>query len=394
MRPAKFTLFTMIKRGNNGQSFAQRGYAMLGIIAAIGVAATAVVVASLSATAVRNEQGRKDSNALALAKQALIASAASSNTQPGSLPCPDTNNDGLSDLNMTSGACASSVGRLPWQTLGLPDLRDAAGERLWYAVSANFQDLAANHINAYTTGMLNVSQPGQDSLSGIVAIVISPGQPVGNQTRDATSVNSAENYLESYTSSTLTATIVARDSTHNDQLSVVTPADIFSLVERRVAKEVQTALQKYYSAPSNPAPLSMPYPAQAAVPVNGTYTFPSTVVSPPFSTTVLSGYIPSDDPTLVLPAWFSSNYWNAVLFYRVDSNCVPSAVLAAAGPCGAVTFSVPSNSVLIGGTAGAPGSGTMAMLGFNGVSTSYTNFKTTVINAAVQAQPQTQAQMQ
>ena len=30
------------------------------------------------------------------------------------------------------------IGRLPWRTLGLPDLRDSSGERLWYAVSRQF----------------------------------------------------------------------------------------------------------------------------------------------------------------------------------------------------------------------------------------------------------------
>jgi hypothetical protein len=31
---------------------------------------------------------------------------------------------------------AERLGRLPWKTLGLPDLRDGDGERLWYAVSS------------------------------------------------------------------------------------------------------------------------------------------------------------------------------------------------------------------------------------------------------------------
>ena len=30
-------------------------------------------------------------------------------------------------------------GRLPWKTLAIPDLRDGAGERLWYAVSVRFK---------------------------------------------------------------------------------------------------------------------------------------------------------------------------------------------------------------------------------------------------------------
>jgi hypothetical protein len=59
-------------------------------------------------------------------------------------------------------------------------------------------------------------------------------------------------------------------------------------------------------------------------------------------------------------------------------------VSAATGTCGAATFAVPNYGVLIGGTAGVPNSGTMAVLDFNGVSTAYTNFQSTVLNAAVQ----------
>jgi hypothetical protein len=278
---------------------------MLAIIAAVGVATTAVVVTSLSTTAVRNEQGRRDSSALALAKQALIASAASSNSRPGSLPCPDVDNDGLSDQigNDAAAACTHFIGRLPWQTLGLPDLRDAAGERLWYVVSANFQDVSANRINSSTVGQLIVRE-GEQTTTGVVAIVTAPGKAIGNQRRDTSSVNSAANYLESYTSDTLTATVLAQDIMHNDQLAVITPADIFSLVERRVAKEVRNSLQNYYSAVSNPTPHSMPYPAQTEVIDDGTYSYPTTVIAPPFTGPVLSGYLPSNDPTLVLPAWF------------------------------------------------------------------------------------------
>src|SRR4051794_19970313 len=176
---------TVLRSSANRSATAQRGYAMLGIIAAIGIAATAVVVTSLSATAVRNDQGRRDSSALALAKQALIASAASSNLRPGSLPCPDVDNDGLSDQigNNPAAACTHFIGRLPWQTLGLPDLRDASGERLWYAVSTNFQDVAANSINSGTTGQL-IMQEGEQTTTGVVAIVTAPGKPIGSQQRN------------------------------------------------------------------------------------------------------------------------------------------------------------------------------------------------------------------
>ena len=361
---------------------------MLGIIAAIGIATTAVIVTSLSATAVRNEQGRKDSNALALARQALIASAASSNTRPGSLPCPDVDNDGVSDQLNSDPAqpCQQRIGRLPWQTLGLPDLRDAVGERLWYAVSLNFQDIGTNRINAGTTGELTVRE-GERTTPGVVAVVAAPGKIVANQTRNAAHVNDYEQYLESYAAAYLTLNMPVQDRTHNDQLSIITPADIFSLVQRRVAKEVQIKLHDYYSA-SN----TMPYPAQTEVQDGGIYSYPQTVVSPPFPTSTITGYIPSNDSALGLPAWFAANLWNRVLQYKVDASCLASAVLSAAGTCGAATFTGQNAGVLIGDSGGAAGGGTVAMLSFSGVSASYYNAASTVLSAAIQVQTQPQAQ--
>jgi hypothetical protein len=374
----------MIHRGYNVRFIGQRGYAMLGIIAALGVAATTVVVTSLSTTAVRNEQGRKDSNALAVAKQALIANAASSNSRPGSLPCPDVNDDGLSDYavaNDPSTPCSQVIGRLPWLTLGLTDLRDAAGERLWYAVSPNFQDLTPNRINASTVGQLTVHESDQ-ATSGVVAFVAAPGKAVGNQQRDQGRINNYEHYLESYAEGTFALNVLPHDTTHNDQLSIITPADIFALVQRRVVKEIQVSLQNYYIAAT---PNSLPYPGQNEVLHEGTYTYPMTVVSPPFSPAVIAGRLPTNDANLALPAWFNVNEWHRVLFYSVDGNCVNSGVVAAPGTCGSAVFSTPSNSVYIAGT-----TSTMAMLNFNGVSTVYSNAGSTILAASIQVLTQAQ----
>jgi hypothetical protein len=228
----------VIKRNShmNHKFPAQNGYAMFGIIAVLGVTTTAVVVTSLSVAAVHNEQNRRTSSALALAKQALIASAASSATHPGGLPCPDINNDGQPDITQ-AGTCAATVGRLPWQSLGLPDLRDGAGERLWYAMSENFQDISANRINPTGEGRLNAI--GVTNTHDVVAIVFAPGPAVGNQARDASNTNIADNYIESYASDSRTVNLRAPDSTYNDQILLISPVDIFTLAEKRVAKEVQ-----------------------------------------------------------------------------------------------------------------------------------------------------------
>jgi hypothetical protein len=105
------------------------------------------------------------------------------------------NNDGITDPPCRG--VNAHIGRLPWKTLGLPDLRDGSGERLWYAVSSNFvdnTDLTARPIqclapadpsggclNSGTTGYITVrSRIGAvindgTGTSAAIAVIIAPG---------------------------------------------------------------------------------------------------------------------------------------------------------------------------------------------------------------------------
>ncbi|HET7401531.1 MAG TPA: hypothetical protein VFJ62_07105, partial [Usitatibacter sp.] len=82
--------------------------------------------------AAARERERESERALALAREALIAYAAdhpiNSSVGPGYLPCPDLDNDGWAESTCGSLSGDSGqeqrLGRLPWKTLGLPDLRD------------------------------------------------------------------------------------------------------------------------------------------------------------------------------------------------------------------------------------------------------------------------------
>ncbi len=181
---------------------------------------------------------------LAQAKKALLARATVDATLPGSLPCPDlvthitgTNvpDDGIADL-FAGINCPSYVGRLPWRTLGLADLRDPDGERLWYALSPNFRDYASQVlINDATAGMLSIS--GASTLNNVVAIVFAPGAPLGAQSRSGTAnQNNVVNYLEGANASGGTAFVSQPpDANLNDRLVAITVADLLLSVERRVA---------------------------------------------------------------------------------------------------------------------------------------------------------------
>ena len=141
-----------------------RGHALLFLLlltAAVGVTLF-VYGASTEVTRAINADA-KTRAVLEQARAALIARAVSDANRPGSLPCPDAvtstpNNvpdDGIADL-LVGNACPSYIGRLPWRTLGVGDLRDAHGERLWYALSPNFRDDNSVQINSDSKGTLTV----------------------------------------------------------------------------------------------------------------------------------------------------------------------------------------------------------------------------------------------
>jgi hypothetical protein len=171
------------------------------VILVLGI--TTMFVNSLSNSAMQNARDRVTAESLAQAKEALIGYAlkvqvSNSNgcvpncPRPGDLPCPDTNNDGLqeSSCGNASGSTGQSsrIGRLPWKTLGLPDLRDGSGERLWYAVSNNFKySTRTATLNSDTPGTISVFAPDGTQLNngasttGAVAIVIAPSTAITRQ---------------------------------------------------------------------------------------------------------------------------------------------------------------------------------------------------------------------
>ncbi len=199
-----------------------------------------------TSTEVGIERDQRTVQALREAKAALIAWAANVNsTQPGALPCPDTNNDGIAE-GSCSGATVT-VGRLPWQSLGIDDLRDASGERLWYALSTNFRKLpGTTTINSDSQGQLGIAGTTVISATSgdVVAVVLAPGQPVAGQNRSAANVNSAASYLESTNAGTTgTFTTAAQPSdTFNDRVMPITRAELWAVVEPVVAARIQSDL--------------------------------------------------------------------------------------------------------------------------------------------------------
>lgn len=131
---------------------------------------------------------RQTALALAQAKEALIGYAARDANRPGSLPCPDKNDDGLSKPP-EDYPCDRIVARLPWSQLGLPDLRDGSGERLWYAISPAFASNKTSVLNSTTLGQITIRDAigaiiydaGAIPSTGVIAVVIAPGAVITRQ---------------------------------------------------------------------------------------------------------------------------------------------------------------------------------------------------------------------
>jgi len=207
------------------------------------------LVTTLS-TATAQVSMRRDATtqaAMEQAKAALIAWAALNPNRPGALPCPDTNNDGLAEPPV-GGACPQYVGRLPWATLGLPDLRDGAGELLWYALAQPFtNDPGAGAINSDTQGTLSVA--GTAPAANLIAIVFAPGPALVGQDRSAAGVNNVANYLDGGNAVATTnfrsgrwcerGTECPGGIPFNDELATITHAELFNVVENVVAKRIQ-----------------------------------------------------------------------------------------------------------------------------------------------------------
>jgi hypothetical protein len=248
----------------------QSGAALLILLALFATAAIYMLVSSLNrgSVALSLARSEKDRAVMQQAKAALIAWAAAqalTAAHPGGLPCPDRNNDGNAE-----GSCGSTnrLGRLPYKTLGIGELRDSSGELLWYGLSSNFRNTGT--VNSDRQGTITVS--GLTPATNAVAVVLAPGTRLGTQDRspggtacnsDTQPCNNAINYLEGINGDNLdTATYVAAAENltdtvvanlFNDQLLVITQQDLMSIVEPVIAARIERDIVRKYIYDSDPS---------------------------------------------------------------------------------------------------------------------------------------------
>lgn len=261
----------------------QRGAALLLLLVAVVIAFTAALISGFSKWSTPTTASRNvNAEILAQAKRALIGYVAKevldlSEDVPGRLPCPEaasvagTSGEGVAAGNCSTTAASSTVGRLPWRTLGIDKLVDASAEPLWYAVSPNWVlktgvPPVPPTINPGTAGQLSF-----DGTSGVVAVIFAPGKPIAtnptaaqitagcsarSQTRSdrshvATSVSAPDyrDYLECQNATSPIdasfGTAISGNETNeaiNDQAVVITAQDVLNAIQGPVAERLQRTI--------------------------------------------------------------------------------------------------------------------------------------------------------
>ena len=317
------------EKARRQQARRQRGAALLLMLLLVVLVGMGLFVSSLNRFSAAAQQAAEaqTQGALLEAKAALIGWATMNNL-PGQLPCPeDTSLIGLPNEGSARSSCNTGfvLGRLPWKTLGLPKLRDDAGEPLWYALSPGFR-LAP--INSDTPAQLSVDGVGQSA----VAVIIAPGASLAGQKRapvTATQPPDPAQYLEGGNGSGQGRLVSLGDAeAFNDRIMTISQQELFSAVEKRVAGEVLNELSRFFDAYHY-------YPRPAALDDISCLGEGSLSGECPSSSAGNFGRLPATPadawPFFLSTAqgsgsssrvrWFRPNGWQNLIFYAVADAC-------------------------------------------------------------------------
>ncbi len=194
------------------------GAALLILLMIITISAASFLLTGTSRLQGLLDRPYKNSVVLSQAKVALIAYSRLSDTDLSSatglrhryLPCPDLDGDGLEE---TPCGTSSAEGWLPWQTLGLPPLRDASATCLRYFVSSSYKQGAGvvpSIDPSLPAGDFTLNNPSQVISANAVAVIAAPGSVLLGQSRTmalgsrtecgssllSNAVNQAVNYMD------------------------------------------------------------------------------------------------------------------------------------------------------------------------------------------------------
>ena len=282
---------------------------------------------------------QRTAQALAQAKAALIAWSVVQgdmgdgvHDRPGNLPCPDRQNTGTAPGPCTSSGSGTSIGRLPWKTLGIEALRDDDGERLWYALSNNFRVTHNAAINSDTRGQLQLYATDGTTLltpagEELAAIIFSAGPPLAGQDRVADPL-SAANYLDAaspWNNALAPGPFIAGPVANaqgeiviNDRVMALSTRELISAIEKRALNEAQIALAAF--AAEHAAKYPNPAKSNDAICLSTISNINSNNTCSNVGSDACFGRLPEDAPGAALAPWFLRNGWGRVMIYAVNKN--------------------------------------------------------------------------
>lgn len=269
----------------------QRGFALIlmAMIVIMGVVYYALGALGKGVTQ-GYERDQVTAASLKKAKEALLGYIAqtaamttdavdSRHTNPGRLPCPEslshagTANEGIA-ADLTAAYNCGNIGRLPWKSLGVDQIRDGYGEPLWYAVPQNTTWAKTTSATPLTINPSLGNQLTYDGTPSVVAVIIAPGAPLNtNGTGTPTGTCSGYATINQLSATRNTAPLVAGNFVEcgnaaaspsytsigtppwsNDRSIAITAAEVMDAISGAVAdrlqRQVAPALQDWYTAQS------------------------------------------------------------------------------------------------------------------------------------------------
>ncbi len=232
---------------------AQTGAVLLAMMLVLIVGSAFYLTTKLNTNLVKTQHSLETGIAMKAAKNALIGYAISypdkvnADEGPGYLPCPDLNNNGSS-----AGSCSingtTSIGRFPYKTLEVEELRDGHGERLWYVVSDNFRNNPKmTPLNSETAGNSSGDMT-VDGYTNIAAVIFVADVPENNQNRIAANENDYTHYIEAtFTDSDGDAVLDSITTAATDRYILLTRDELMQDVEKRVLGEASQFLTTYFN---------------------------------------------------------------------------------------------------------------------------------------------------
>jgi len=331
----------------------QRGAALIALVAIFLLGGLWWLLAALTPVSRASIEATHNTKLLREAKQAVLGwvaqnAADTTDWNPGKLPCPEalgnfqmppSTSEGVMQ-GFCAGAAGTAVGRLPWKSLGLDKPYDANGEVLWYVVSPGWKrpnntvPEAALGLNSNSSGNLTIDGQANAAVAAIVApgrrLVTNPiasqtaqGCAARTQTRTTFPPANSNDYIECQNTATPSLRTGVADNASNevfnDQVVIITAAEVMAAIEGVIAKRIQNTvvpqLSTIYASATwgaGAADPVFPFPAQWN---------PAGWVAPPVWTPAQSTYKGDSTATEgLLPVTAST--CNALTAGRCDANFV------------------------------------------------------------------------